>query len=562
MKFFKNTADLDGTLEGMSGRKVWLNHMRSRKFVYTLGILSILATDITEVLIPKFLQWNIDALQKGQLHSTPFVWGLVGFLLLQFAGRILWRQCLGQQTHKAACQMKSLLWDRARFLPEKKLNGEFSPGELMNMATADVGTARLAYGFTLVGTVDFIFLMLFTLTAMFFIHWKLTLLTLAVVPVLPFILDRLSRTENLRHHEAQQALTHLSEEAAQSVATIRLQKITQSSDFWRRRLETSAQNYQKKRYQVVLTTLNFIPVTGLAPLISYAVLMIYGMKLLFSGSLSLGAFVAMQSYIFLVQSPLLELGTIVSEWQRSFASMDRLQKLFRAPEAHGLRLGGEKLDIIQSPVFDLRHVSFGFEPESRKILNDFSMTIPKGARIGIQGPVGSGKSTFLRLLGGMETGYSGEILLSGMKIENYSHKSLTTHLSYVPQKSFLFADTIRANLDMNRSYTDEEIWTALDFAAVKKDVETLPNKLHTRLGEWGVNLSGGQKQRLTLARALLRRPEILLLDDCLSAVDTVTEEKILASLNTFLKSTTVIWVAHRESTLRHCDQIIDFGGSA
>lgn len=559
MKFLNATVEIPNALEGASGWRVWTEHLRTRKALYTVGIFSVLLTDLTEVLIPKFMEWNIEALQNRTPHTSQFFWGLVFFLLLQFVGRVAWRQLLGQQTHKAACKLKSVLWDRARFLPDTKLQTEFSPGELMNMATADVGTARLSFGFTLVGTVDFIFLTVFTLIAMFSINWRLTLLTLCLIPILPFFLHRLAKQENFRHREAQESLTGLSDQAAQSVATIRLQKITQSGGFWRQRLEEAARRYQHKRFRVILTSLNFIPITGVAPLLSYAVLMFYGLHLLFSAQLSLGEFVAMQSYIFLIQTPLLELGTIVSEWQRSFSSLNRLRELFRSPEAPKLRSGGAELQTpTTQALYVLEDLSFSYGPQ-RKILDHFSMRINSGARIGIQGPIGSGKSTFLRILGGFETRFQGDVQLAGRPITEYSHPSLRESIAYVPQKVFLFADTLRANLELNAQYSDDEIWEFLEFAGVRRDIMALPQKLDTRLGEWGVNLSGGQKQRLTLARALLRKPKILLLDDCLSAVDTVTEEKILKSLDKFLKATTVIWVAHRESTLRHCDQIVSFG---
>jgi ATP-binding cassette subfamily B protein len=127
----------------------------------------------------------------------------------------------------------------------------------------------------------------------------------------------------------------------------------------------------------------------------------------------------------------------------------------------------------------------------------------------------------------------------------------------VPQRPFLFADTVRANLRLDRDLSDSEIWHWLDAAGVREDIERLPRALDTRLGEWGVNLSGGQKQRLTLARGLAARPRVLLLDDCLSAVDTVTEERILAALDRELRGTTLVWVAHRRSTLKHCSQILE-----
>jgi len=160
-------------------------------------------------------------------------------------------------------------------------------------------------------------------------------------------------------------------------------------------------------------------------------------------------------------------------------------------------------------------------------------------------------------MAGLEQNFRGEVLFSGEDIKSYSHVSLRDNIKLVNQKNFLFSDTVRNNISLNQKLTDEELWHYLDVAGVATDVRTFSNGLDTALGEWGVNLSGGQKQRLTLARALAAKPKVLFLDDCLSAVDTVTERKILSSLDKELKGKSVIWVAHRESTLKYCDKILE-----
>ena len=147
----------------------------------------------------------------------------------------------------------------------------------------------------------------------------------------------------------------------------------------------------------------------------------------------------------------------------------------------------------------------------------------------------------------------------GRPILSYRHHFLRSKMGIVHQKSFLFADSIRSNITLDQNLSDEEIWHYLEIAGLKEDVENFPDKLDTALGEWGINLSGGQKQRLTLARALAKKPDLLFLDDCLSAVDTLTEERILKNLNLYLKDTTLVWVAHRQSTLKYCTHVIKLG---
>lgn len=151
----------------------------------------------------------------------------------------------------------------------------------------------------------------------------------------------------------------------------------------------------------------------------------------------------------------------------------------------------------------------------------------------------------------------GKIHFLGQEFDQYSHENLRRYIGHVPQRPFLFATSIRENITMDRKMDDSEIWRYLELAGLDQDVRNFPDQLDTPLGEWGINLSGGQKQRLTLARALARTPKLLFLDDCLSAVDTVTEERILQNLDRELKDTTIIWVAHRRSTLKYCTQILE-----
>jgi ATP-binding cassette subfamily B protein len=215
--------------------------------------------------------------------------------------------------------------------------------------------------------------------------------------------------------------------------------------------------------------------------------------------------------------------------------------------------------LQSAAVFSIRNLEFRYSDAPNPAIQRFSIEIASGARIGITGAVGSGKTTFLQILAGNERLFQGEVLLHGRDIRSYSHEELSAIIALVEQRPFLFAETIRRNVLLNRAASDAEVHRFLEAAGLADDVARLPRGLETPLGEWGVNLSGGQKQRLTIARALAKNPQILLLDDCLSAVDVVTEEKILANLDRLLPNTTIIWVAHRLSTLRLCFPIVRFG---
>ncbi len=560
MSSLRNDIVLEGALNGARPAKIWLRHIRRFGWIYAFGALSVIGTNITESVVPKIVQHAIDGVSKGDLDVARLVAFFALVLVVQAVCRVLWRVTLGRQTHEVSAKMRSLLWNRVRFLPKERLETDLSPGEIMNVAAGDAQTARFIFGFTLVGTIDFIFLIIFNLFFMLTIDVELTMWALVVVPVLPVIMDRLARKESRQHDEAQSSLSNLTDLATQAVGSVRLQRLTRTSAFWIGRLTESARDYRNKRFEVQKTALSFIPVTGVAPLLSLAVLIVLGSRKVLAGEMTIGAFVAMQSYVLLIQGPLIELGTIISEWQRSFTSFRRVADLWHAAEAPLLRTGGEATAKATDPVYEVRDLRFAYPGRERPVIEGLSFRIESGERVGIMGPIGAGKSTLLQILAGLERGYEGRVDLRGREIREYAHAHLRSVIKVVPQKTFLFADTIRANLSLDREMSDEEIWHYLDIAGISEDARGFPKGLDTPLGEWGLNLSGGQKQRLTIARALAAKPEVLLLDDCLSAVDTVTEERILRNLDRELKHCTLLWVAHRDSTLRYCHRLIRLEG--
>jgi ATP-binding cassette, subfamily B, multidrug efflux pump len=555
---------LRGALEGATGWQVYRWHVRDNWLVYLIGVVAVVMTDFAEVALPKIIQWTVDSLgTTGEGVSKleafgRYFWMMLAILAVQLVGRVVWRLTLAQQTHYSAAKMKQDLWDRARYLPKQKLESTWSTGELMNISTGDIGMARFMFGFTLVLTVDFFFILILGAAAMLSIDVELATYALLMLPVLPFVLDKLARKENRQHREAQSALSHLSDLCAQSVSTVRLQRSSHSENFWTRKLLGSADEYRRKRLDVVKTGLAFIPFTGFAPLFSYAILLWLGVQKVLSGELSMGGFVAMQGYVFLIQGPMIELGQLISEWQRSGGSLGRLLKVLREGEAPGLRSGGEAVDLNSAaPVIAAQSLSFSYPTSDRWIFKDISLTLNRGERLGISGPIGTGKSTLAHTLAGFERTFGGDLKFFGRPLAAYSHESLRQVIGYVHQKPFLFADTVRNNLKLNRDVDDAELWRILELTRLKEDVERFPQVLDTKLGEWGINLSGGQKQRLTLARVLVAKPQVLIFDDCLSAVDTVTEEKILQNLDQELSGQTLIWIAHRASTLKYCDRILE-----
>jgi len=555
---------LASPVPGVKGMALLFDHLWRRKKVYLSGISGVLVTNCCEVAIPKCIQWCVNVIEgSGIPHllqgSTPkeglknVLILLVVVLIVQALSRRRWRLTLGQETHRAAFMIKSVLWERVRLFPIRRIETDLTIGTIMNVATSDVATARVNFGWLFIGIADALFLTTLTIIAMVGIDPRLALYTGLVFITLPITTYSLIKLQHSKHHEVQSALSVLNNLCTKAVSTIRLQKLTQTGDFWTRTLTKEADNYRKVRLQGVDISLRFLLVMEAAPLLAYALLLALSLQEVLNGSLTIGGFIAFQSYIFILQNPLFGLAHAITLWQKGRASIERISDILNVEASDEFREDQE--GDISSFDYSLRSLSFSYGERLFK-LGPLDLSIREGERLGVQGEIGSGKSTLISLLSGSSHSYEGELSIGGKEIRSIPYSSLRGAIGIVPQRPFIFSGTIRENVALDLTLTDEEIWHYLDVVALKAEFQALPEQLDAVLGEFGVNLSGGQKQRLTIARALARKPRILLLDDCLSAVDTVTEARILAALEGELEGKTVVWCAHRMSTLSHCTRIL------
>lgn len=553
--------------------RYWWDYVSEAKGTFVLGALWVAITGAMQVAETRLIGLILDLLDEskalslfGQMPRLKMFWILCGlFVAARFVmaiARVGWRMTLARETHVVSALLRKKIWDHARFFKLSDFHTIWSKGELLNLVNSDVNSARFIFGLTLVAFFDVLFLAPFILFAMILIHPGLAFASLAVLLLLPFLVRKLSKIEVEKYEQAQQKLTALNDIASQAIATIRLQRLSHVGMYWREKLEEAAEKARAKRLESVNISLRYFPLMGVASLVTYLVIFVMGISFVQKGIISIGDFVAMQGLAFLLQDPLLELGIIISEWKRGLTSLERLIELFEFPQDKDV-LKKESLEAaaaISEQAMAVENVWFQYQDDKngRYILEGLNFNLGENQRLGITGPVGSGKSSFVKLASRMESLEKGQIKIFGRPLSGHSNQELREAMAVVSQRPFLFAQSIRENLCLDRSYSDDEILRALEICQLHEDVASFPSGLDTGLGEWGINLSGGQKQRLTLARALLRRPKILLLDDCLSAVDTVTEEKILSALDQYLKETSLIWIAHRRSTLKYCHQIIEF----
>ncbi len=550
-------------------KKIWRDFLFERSGIYTLGVISVLITNWMQILAPKNIGWIIDFFNDRPIpqwlvsHTREstflnlFLVLLVSRVIINFT-RFLWRITLGRQTHHAAGKLKRDIWEHVRYFKKDDLSRKFTKGFLMNASASDTNSARFVFGFTLVAIADVFFLGLFTLITMGQVHLGMTLFAFGLLTFVPLLVKKLSQLEIERYRKVQDLLSQFNDLVSQAVSTVKMQRLTQTGNYWEKRLQQKANTYRLERLDAQKLNLYYIPLMGVATIISYVVLFTFGITQVFNGRMSAGDFVSMQGLIFLLHDPLMSLGFIVSEWKKGFTALERLTDIYDHVKDQTL-LHGEVCELEGDHVLHVEDLSFNFHGDSTSLFQGVGFSLKKGDRLGIRGAIGTGKTTLVTALSGLDQNYQGKIHFYGKPILSYDHEFLRQNIGVVHQKPFLFADTIRGNLAVNQKMNDEEIWKYLDLAGLKEDVEAFPDKLDTALGEWGINLSGGQKQRLTLARALARNPKLLFLDDCLSAVDTLTEEKILKNLNIHLKDTTLVWVAHRKSTLKYCNVSLVLG---
>ncbi len=550
----------------LRGWKFYVSYLSTRRNIYVIGILSLLLAGIMQTLQPRLIGAIIDFFQDPNWHFLN--WGLsridifyllIGaFLFLHlflFLGRWGWRRFLARETHYAGVFMRRKVWKQAQLLRQEELNTKFTPGVIMSLSSSDVSAAKFIFGFVLVGTFDVFFLLLLSFVGMLQINHTIAFASLLSLPLVGYFSWKLAKLEIRAYRDSKKVLADFNDLVAQIIAMIKLQRLSGNLNFWQDLLYRIASEYRSSKLKAILIGLYYFPILALAIVFSYGVLFFYGVEAIKRGELTLGEFIGLQGYILLLQNPILSIGFIIAEWQRSRASLQRLIEFYEHPvDSYLLKRQDVEFDK-QKPLFVLENLNFSYST-GEKVIEDFSLEILSGEKIGFKGDIGSGKSTLFKILSGIESYYEGSARFYGIELKDINKEQLTKHIVYVSQENFLFASSIRENVCLDLSCSDELIWYYLEIAGVAEDVREFEHGLDTELGEWGINLSGGQKQRLCLARALIRRPDILLLDDCLSAVDLNTELIVLDNLERELANMTVLWIAHRDTTLQKCTRIV------
>ena len=539
------------------------------KWRFILGVVFVSASNYFGILIPQkirdaldFVQINIQKFKSGtgdimqeDLKSTLLVFSLtiVGFVILKGVLMFLMRQTIIVNSRLIEYDMRKEIYNHYQTL-DNSFFKKNKIGDLMSRITEDVSKVRNYLGPGILYGINLVSLFSFTIYAMFSVNVTLAIYTLLPLPLLSISIYYVSNLINQKSMVIQQQLAGLTTIAQESYSGIRVLKSYGKEAQFGNYFEDESEIFRIKSLDLAKVNAWFFPLMILLINISTLLVLWIGGKQVAAGTVTAGNIAEFIIYVNMLTWPVTSIGWIASIVQEAEASQERINEFLHTQP--GIKSGNE---IPVAGLGDISFVNVGLVYEDNGIvaLSNINLDIKKGEKIAIIGKTGSGKSTLADLLVRMYDPNNGEILINGKNLKDYNLSELRKKIAYVPQDVFLFSDSILNNVSfgLSKEVPVEKIKEFTDYAAVRKDIERLPEGFDTMIGERGVNLSGGQKQRISIARALAKDPEMIILDDCLSAVDTETERTILEYLNHQLKDKTAIIITHRLSTLLNIDKI-------
>lgn len=531
---------------------------KQRKKQYLIGILMLLFVAFLQLLPPKIIGYVVDEISQNTL-TTEFLVKWLGILALASIGmyilRYYWRIMIFGSSIFLARQLRENLFRHftkmsPSFYQKKRV------GDLMAHATNDLSAVQQTAGAGVLTLVDSLATGGFVIAAMAItINWKLTLIALLPLPLMAILTSYYGKLLHQRFRYAQEAFSNLNDKSQESISGVKViktfgQEKEDTEDFVQLSQEVVDKNIRVARVDAL-----FDPTISLVVGMCFFLSIVFGTRYILADEMTIGDLFAFTSYLGLLVWPMLAFGWLFNIVERGRASYDRINNLMDEkieiddiPDAVNLKPEG---DIH----FQIKE--FKFPGDDRAALHHVDFTLKRGETLGIVGKTGSGKTAILKLLMREFEGYTGEILYGRYAIDKYKKRSLREAIGYVPQDHFLFSTTVAGNIAFaNAGATMEAVEEAAKLAYIHEDILQFTNAYNTVVGERGVSLSGGQKQRISIARALMMEPELLILDDSLSAVDAKTEEAILEALKANRIDETTIITSHRLSAIQHAHQII------
>ena len=528
-----------------------------------LGLLMIVVSSALGSVPPWLLRSAIDGIRNNAPLSTilRLAGAMVGLAVIAGAMRYYMRELLNGLSRYIEFDLRNDLFKHLSSL-DASFYGKHRTGDLMARLTNDLSAVRMAAGPAVMYLASTVFGGIFALSFMLRIDTRLTAIALLPMIFLPIAATILGREIHRRFEAVQEFFGHMTTMAQENLSGVRIVRAYRQEDAEIERFRGMGEEYLEKNMHLMRLDATMHPAFTLLAGLGAVVVLGLGGTLVINGTITVGALVAFSLYLGMLTWPLIALGWVVNLFQRGAASMDRLLSIL-----DGANTVTESASTRQLPArsnsagrsIEFRNVSFHYpvsgDTAPRWVLRNVSFTVPAGATLGVVGATGSGKSALLDLVPRVYDPQEGEIRIDGVPTREVALEELRAEVGYVPQESFLFSDSIGHNLSYGAPDEGSGRWGA-EVAQLARTIDEFPGGFETMLGERGINLSGGQKQRAALARALARRPAVVLLDDALSAVDTHTEAEILRTLRTALAGRTALISSHRVSAIRDATWII------
>lgn len=529
----------------------------ANKYRYILGVLCLLVVDALQLILPWLIGSITDLLETGELDKRKILqYALI--IAAMAAGiaifRFFWRYLI-----LGASKVIEALF-RERFYAHLQKLGAFyynnnKTGDLMAHATNDIGNITMAAGFGVIIAVDSALIPLAAIAMMI----NAAGIKLALASFAPFILLFVfmlyfSKSMHQRIANMQEAFSAMTETARENFSGIRVIKAFVQELKEIQKFEKANSHNKKMNLKFVMLISMMFPTIMAISSIAFAIGLWFGGILVIEGKITLGQFIAFNSYLGMLVWPVSALGWVISSFQRGLVSLKRINAiLHEVPEIQEI---DTIADVKITGAIRFSNLSFTYPGTEKPVLKNINIDLESGKTLAIVGKTGSGKTTLANLITRLYNVPDGTLFIDGTDINRIPLAVLRNTAGCVPQDTFLFSSSIRENIAFYSGKNEDEIINASRTAMIFDDIMEYPQKFETQVGERGVTLSGGQKQRVAIARAILRSPAILILDDCLSAVDTKTEEGILKGLKTIMKQRTSIIISHRISTIKDADEII------
>ncbi|OPJ62399.1 ABC transporter ATP-binding protein [Clostridium oryzae] len=542
----------------MKKNNIIVNFIVMHKVSYAVGFVFLFLSSYVTAQFPRVLGNAIDILKVNKFDVMKVKLNILYMLIIAatiFVATYFWRNLVIGNGRKLENYIRELLFQHLQQLSPEFYNRK-KTGDLIAYAINDINAVRMTFGPATAMTVNGIVISVTSIYSMFtVVNWRLTLISLVPIPFIVIFMVKAGITIRQRFRKVQECFSLISDRVQENINGIRVIKAYVQEEQEVERFEKLNEQMKEANIRMVQISSILRPTIEICFSVSFVLNLILGGNMVLNSTISLGEFIAFNTYLTIIMAPIISIGRIINIFQRGMASYKRLTDIIdEEPDVtDGAALANNEI----SGNIEIKDLSFRYPGAVRNSLNNINLTIPKGHTVGIIGRTGSGKSSIANVLLKLFNVRNGKILLDGIDINDYKLKTLRKGFSLVPQDNFLFSATIKENIAFFMdSYSKQNIENAAKLSCIYNSIMKFEHGFDTVIGERGVNLSGGQKQRISIARAIIRDPSVLILDDALSAVDTITEAEILANLKTLRENRTTIVIAHKISSVAEADEII------